>query len=265
MNFVYEPIEYFNNTFDNYSFDSNKFGFDEFNNDNCPFTLKNENLNDNSSFFLNEEQIKNVNDLENPNEITREKTNYFNITKFGRKRKNENEMNYICHNKYRTDNILNKIQVHFINFIVDFLNIVIQHFEYKEQFYYLDYDFKKNVSKKYIRELKELNIGDIILFNQKSPKYKRNKEENKDIYRKIKNYPNIKIIENILSYKFIDFFKYYYCNKDNFLSLKNFGSDDIINVYKKAEMYKDLKLKFSKEPLYIEKLDLCKKNYENIK
>lgn len=262
MDFEYEPNEYFN-TYDNFLLYSNKVGFNRFNNDNVPFLFKDNEIN--YSLFLNEDQNVNASDLEYPNEITNENTNYFNVTsKVGRKRKNENKKNYICHDKYRTDNTLNKIQVHYINFIVDFINIVLLHFEYKEQFYYLDYDFKKNVSKKNRRELKDLNIGD-ILFNQKSPKYKKNKEENKDIYLKIKNYPNIKIIENILSYKSIDFFKNFYCNKDNNLSLKIFGSDDIINVYKKAKMYKDLKEKYIKDPLYIEKLDECKKNYENFK
>ena len=53
------------------------------------------------------------------NEVTSEKTNYFIVTskKVGRKGKNEKKNN-ICHNKYSSDNILIKIQVHFLNFIV---------------------------------------------------------------------------------------------------------------------------------------------------
>ena len=199
------------------------------------------------------------------NEVTSEKTNYFIVTskKVGRKGKNEKKNN-ICHNKYSSDNILIKIQVHFLNFIVDFINIVLQHFKHKEHFYPLDYNFKKNVTKKARRDLKELNIGN-ILFKEKSQKYKKNKERNIDIYTKLKNCQHIKIIDNILSCKYLDFFKNYYCNADNNLSLKNFGSDDIINIYEKAEMFNDLKQKYISDPLYIEKLEKWIKNYENIK
>ena len=46
------------------------------------------------------------------------------IIKNGRKRKNETEIFVgIYHNKYYSDNILRKIQVHFISFIIKFLNL----------------------------------------------------------------------------------------------------------------------------------------------
>ena len=70
--------------------------------------------------------------------------------------KNSKEMVKI-HDKFSTDNLLRKVQVHYISFIVTFLNKILEVFNFKERFYKLDYEFKKNVNKKFVSSLKKKN------------------------------------------------------------------------------------------------------------
>ena len=247
--FTNEEYE-FSKDFDNNSFNFTEFFFGEANIN--PIILENTGIN-----ILNDSKNKkSEDDIENINEITREKT-YFKVSKkttnLGRKRKDENHDTY--HNKYSTDNVLRKIQVHFISFIITFVNIVLKELGYQEQFYKIDYQFKKNVNKKNISNLKKLNIGNILSQNI-SQKYKwKNKEENKIIYQRIKNYP---IIRNIISYNYMDLFKNIYCKNESKINLIIFGSDININLYEKgAKMYKDLKNKYNKDSKYLKELNNC--------
>ena len=58
------------------------------------------------------------------------------------------------HDKFSADNILRKIQVHFISFIVFFLNDILSSFGIRKKFLKLDYEFKKDVNKQNFAELK---------------------------------------------------------------------------------------------------------------
>ena len=188
-----------------------------------------------------------------------EKTFYFTTIKLGRKRKNENSFTY--HSKYSPDNVLRKIQVHFINYIVKFLNKVLKILGYEDEFFKIDNGFKINVNKKNIEKLKELKIKDIL--SQKiSKKYskQKNKGKNKAICKNIENDP---IIRNIFSYNYIQFFKDFYLNEESNIDLAIFGSDIKFDLYEKEDKiykYKDLKQKFNSDPEYIDKLEKCKNN-----
>ena len=52
-----------------------------------------------------------------------------------------------------------------MSFIVSFLNEVLQNLNIDKKFYKIDYEFKKNVNKKFVKELKRKTIGDIISTN----------------------------------------------------------------------------------------------------
>ena len=231
-----------------------------FNNDEFNFTCKEDIINNitplNQLVFNKNENIE---DSDYINANTREKSNIFKVTikntKLGRKKKIENK-NFTDsgHNKYNTDNIITKIKVHSISFIFIFVNIILQKLGYKERFYKIKYSFKSKVTKKNLTELKASNVG-YILSQEKSSKYKKDKEENKVIYEHLKNFP---ILRKIFSYNYIDFFNNFYCKEDNYINLNEFDSSININInlYKYgAKMYKDLKAKNINDPEYVQKLD----------
>ena len=185
---------------------------------------------------------------------TREKSYYFRVLKTGRKRKNEAEIfTDISHNKYSSDNIMRKIQIHFISFIIKFINLVLEELGYEDKFCNINYSFKEKVNKRNIAKLKSTNIG-YILRQKISKKYTKNAETNIIIYEKLKNTP---ILRNIFSYNYRDFFKDFYYNKESNLNLNKFGIN--INLKHKygdsIKMYNDLKEKNNKDPEYIKKLD----------
>jgi hypothetical protein len=109
------------------------------------------------------------------------------------------------HDKFSADNILRKIQVHFIFFIVLFLNDILRSFEIREKFLKLDYKFKKDVNKQNYAELKNKNIGEIIS-NKISTKYKKDGNTNKNLYELLKTN---KVLGKIFDIKYFSFFKEY--------------------------------------------------------
>ena len=71
----------------------------------------------------------------------------------GRNRKRNQNKKF--HDKKSSDNILRKIQVHYLSFIIDFLNNILRILKYDRQFLELDYNFKKDVNRKHINKLKK--------------------------------------------------------------------------------------------------------------
>ena len=227
--------------------------------DCIPFS--NENKIDESSITINisninrkNENIKNVDIGNYQTDIT------FKVFKKneikGRKKTSDNKIYYgICHNKYTKDNMTSKIQVHYLSFILDFINAVLEELKINLRFQKINHDFKKKVNKAHILELKNLTIGE-ILCQEISPKYTKNTGKNKKIYEKLKNVP---IIEDILSSKYLDLFNIYKEGKDNII-LKNIN----INLAdKKIKMFKDFEKKNKNDSKYIEKINECIKKYIN--
>ena len=183
----------------------------------------------------------------------------------GRKRKIEKEQfNYqkrYIHDKYGNDNILRKIQVHFLSFIVHYANTVLIKFDFDEFFVKIDYKLKKAVNKVYISYLKGLTIGDILCWDI-SPKFKiKEKEYNRNLYYKaIKN----QIIKNIFSEKYLSLFRDIYFENKRIINLTKYGLNDTIKLSeKKVQMYKELLEKNeenedeNKRNKYINKLKNC--------
>ena len=234
------------------------YEFNQFNNGESDFRFKEDIIN--SITTLNK---LNVNE-NNINANTKEKSNIFKVTiknnKLGRKKRIEIEiLTDTGHSKYHPDNMKTKIQVHYISFIFKFVNIVIRILGYKEQFDKIDYSLKRNVSKKNINRLEEENI-EYILTQKKSKKYKNSKEENKDIYEKLKNEP---ILRNIFSYNYKEFFYNFYCNKETNINLNKFDSNLNVDINLDkygAKIYKHLKEKNINDPMYIKKMDQIVKN-----
>jgi len=194
--------------------------------------------------------VKNEQEQEQEQNLTKKKRGR------SRKVKNSQDLNSKpkIHDKHSIDNLLRKIQVHYLSFIISYINDILKELNYKEQFLKIDYNFKKTINKDFMENLKTKKISDIVCIDISS-KYKKDKSENRNIYEKIKEYKNI---NNILNQNYLEPFDIYYKSKKN-VNLQNFGLDREIILSEKTKMYKDL-LKESinnKDKDYIENLNLC--------
>ena len=141
------------------------------------------------------------------------------------------------HSVFSADNLLRKIQVHYLNFIISFLNNVLKHLNYEKKFLKLDYKFKKNIKKEFVETLKEKTIGEIIT-NKISIKYtKYGENTNEIIYRELKEN---KVLNNLFSINYLKFFKKYYFKSCKNINLKDYGLDIEFALSKKVKTYKNL-------------------------
>ena len=158
----------------------------------------------------------------------------------GRKKNGEkvNESEGSSHDMYSNDNISVKIQTHFLNFIIQSLNCIFSHCNYKKKLSKLDYEFKKDVTKENVEYLKNETIGNIISNNKISKKYTSindKSEANKIICEEIKD---ISVLSKILSENYLVFFKKFYYNSDSYINLKDYGLDKDITFTKDAKNFK---------------------------
>ena len=149
------------------------------------------------------------------------------------------------HDKLARDNIKRKIQVHYLRFLVKFVNKIISEILkkynkdiYKDiniknlQFINICYDFAKKIDSKSFHLLKKKRLKDIFTENS-STKYKNSK--NIDIYNNIININNN--INHILNKYYLDFFDVFY-NKEDSVNLVKYGFDLIVSL-KGIEKYLD--------------------------
>ena len=183
-----------------------------------------------------------------------------------KKRKNSNETYNVCgfiHNKLATDNLLRKVQVGYLSFIPQYSNEMLKKFGIKESFVKLDYKIKRNVNKKNVIKLKELNIGQILCFCI-SPKFTTKKKDfNFNLYNKVICNP---IIKNILSENYLTLFRNVYYPNERKINLEKYGLNDTLILSKKVKTYEDLLLKnrlnieADKDDEYFKKLEKCIEN-----
>ena len=184
-----------------------------FNHNNNTYGNEGENYCNKQIYFIKDE--KNLND--NPKNIRLIKTNEKNSTPqnilSSKKRKSKIKKKLISikksHTAFDDDNILRKVQVIFISFIIYYSNDVISHlFDGDRNVLYfkdIDYQYKKRVQRNYVENLKSKTIKEIIEFPI-SPKIKKNKEkENKTILKTIlEKYPSI---EAFFKTNYLDLFR----------------------------------------------------------
>jgi hypothetical protein len=140
------------------------------------------------------------------------------------------------HDKFTADNVLRKIQVHFLSFVVYFLNDILKSFGIREKFLKLDYKFKKDVNKQKFAEIKSKNIGEIIS-SKISTKYKTEENVNKNLYELLKTN---EVLGAIFDMNYMTVFRLFYMNKEKTFDLRIFGIEKEINLSKKTETYYEL-------------------------
>ena len=158
----------------------------------------------------------------------------------GRKRKSEKRLIFdgSIHTKFKSDNVLIKIQVNYLTFIVDFSNELLKFMGIKGKFYKINYSFKRKTNKKFITFLKGLNIGQILLLGV-SPKY-LNKDNNKNLYNIIIKNP---VINSILSQNYLTIFQNVYYKSERIINMEKYGLKKIFVLSNKVKIYDDFILK----------------------
>ena len=120
----------------------------------------------------------------------------------------------IVHSSSSIDNIISKIQIHFLNFLISFINDSIKGFYGYQKFEFLNFSHKEKskVSFDYLNEMKNSTIGELLLKINISSKYKRNKgiNINKNNFEQLEQNPFFKSVFNI---KFLALFSKYFNNQ----------------------------------------------------
>ena len=167
------------------------------------------------------------------------------------------------HDKFEKDNAMRKINIHFISFIVKFVNYNIKKLLSNKHplFANLSYDFKKNINNNTFKELKSKTIGE-VLKNEGSNKNKRNmvyqKDENEKLYNSVHN----TALKDLLDINYIQFFRQVYMqapDKNKLEVLKKYNIPKNIlffDDFVKSEVEKD---KVNGE-LYRERLESLSKS-----
>lgn len=201
----------------------------------------------------------------NDNKSTDEVENKFIKNKRGRKNSSKCDNKRQKHDKFSKDNIKRKIQVHYLKFLLNLINLIIKETAYEcndsenIKFYPIKYEFKKNVNKKSFDSLKKKTIGEIFIDNI-SPKFK-NINLNKSVYNKIIENP---IMKKILDEKYLEFFNVFYYNLNEINLSKYCDKDKNIILSQNIGFYKDL-IKLNKTNIEDEDIKYRKKIEKCIK
>lgn len=166
------------------------------------------------------------------------------------------------HTKNKFDNMLTKIQVGYVNFLHDFMNMIIieKHGRKDLAFKLIDSSIKKNNKIEFRKKLKEGKIID-VLRNKISRKYTTlNENHNSEVYKELEK-NDFEDVLTILEQNFLFFFESVYYNNLRKFNLKDFGLMDLeIELPKKIKLYEDLLLKNRRDKNFEEyknKMDKC--------
>ena len=147
--------------------------------------------------------------------------------KRGRKRNKKSKKDE--HTSWSIDNIIVKVQAHFLDFMISFLNDCVHSFPETQKYTFLKLDRgeKKKVSKKQMDKMKNSTIKDLLEKVKISKKFKRYDENtNKSNLDALIEESWLRQIFNI---KFSDLFFYYYNNEQPLKDLTIFGKKLILS------------------------------------
>ena len=115
-----------------------------------------------------------------------------------------------AHDNTTFDNLITKIQVHFLTFVIDFCNAALkEEYKYsKDCFKYINNKKKINVKFSYLLSLKKSSIKDLLKMDI-STKYKKyENSHNKDLLEKIEN--SSSNLSELFEMNYLELFSYYY-------------------------------------------------------
>ena len=166
------------------------------------------------------------------------------------------------HNRADFDNLQTKIQVHFINFLINFINDIAHTIFNSNNISFKDinYQAKKKINHSYIINIFQKSIKDIITedITKKYKTLKKQLDYNKKLYNQLTEHS--KWFKGFLEKKYIDFFHLYYYNKNKPLDIVTINGK-IIVVSKKTKSFHHL---LNKEKELNDKInDLVKNVYFN--
>jgi hypothetical protein len=153
--------------------------------------------------------------------------------KRGRTSKNENKTKF--HDNKQVDNLLAKIQTHFLTFVIYFGNDALKdEFEYsKDYFRNINYENKRNVNFNYTTQLKNSTIKDLLKMDISIKNKKCKKTYNKELLERIENFsPSL---SKLFEMSYLELFNKYYN--------KGFPLDKIVYKNKTINLSDKTKLK----------------------
>ena len=208
-------------------------------------------------YFMAESLNSNSNESTN-SQNSQIRNNLFISKKTKRGRHGLNEQNsekagHKMHGKDATDNMLRKIQVSSLNYMISYANATLKEFNYEEEFLNIDYDFKNNVNKESLDSLKTQTLSDIVCNNISSKYTRKDIDTNRKIYEKIKEN---EVLKKIFDENYLVLFKFYFENKKR-ISLKDYDSDKEIFLKEKTKTFKDIINKNLNDEEYIKNLNRC--------
>ena len=143
--------------------------------------------------------------------FTTRKNRLFKIEK-NKKRGRKSMKKKKFHLKSDFDNVLTKIQIHFLNFLINVSNDVLKATLTKNNlhFKHINYNFKKQITYEHIKYLKTVPIK-VLLEKDISSKYRKySKDFNSKILQQV--IPSSKWLEEFFNMKYLSLFRIYYNN-----------------------------------------------------
>ena len=154
------------------------------------------------------------------------------------------------HTKFSLDNLFSKIQTHYISFIIDFINDILDQLKFGKnlRFLHLEHNFKRDITKKSLESKKKNNLGDII-GNQINLTYsKYNKNHNSNILEQIRSND---IVNKLLNENYSTTFEKIYNKNIRIIDLKEYGMDKKIVLSEKVKTFNNLKILKENDKKYL--------------
>ena len=173
--------------------------------------------------------------------------NLFSIESHKRRGRKTHKNGPIIHRSDSFDNLLRKIQVHFLNFLIDFCNDALKT-EYENSDYSFKqikyYKVKQEIKYSYLKNLKHCSIKDILNFDISSKYLKIDRKHNKKLLEKIES--SSIWLYNLFQMNYLQLFKYYYndgkpLNKIYFMEREIFLTPKTQSFYCLLEKNQNLK------------------------
>jgi hypothetical protein len=171
---------------------------------------------------FNEEYFKSL-FIQNKKSIKKNKIKFITSTKKKRGKQSKRNPKKEIHSSTTYDNILRKIQTHFLNFLISFINDCVKSQARNKKVYFkkFNYDMKKQISKAYLDEIKHLTIKNILEKIEISKKYTRSKSNvNKE---NLKKFSHDSWFKKLFEMKFLELFEYYYNDAQPLNKISLFG------------------------------------------